>query len=281
MSGEIKIGIDQRGDTFYAARVSYTTGRPAIKSLLRFEKSDIENLTHLGGADLCLAAPDQQVTIKEIKLNGIDQRNQKKIAYEMSASVTEDENNFYYDSLASVPDDFSLGMMIRKDHLDTLLKPFQKVENRIDTLIRSAGLARGYISFCQHNEGGLIALADFNGPVASLAFVHDNKILDLGRFNLAPFDLEADNGWSKLGTELKVYLNFKMAAFMSRNISLPLSALIISGIDLSDERRNLLSGRLKVDIKSPQINPAFISGNQKNRSIPLEMYLVALGLTVN
>lgn len=281
MSGEIKIGIDKRQETYFAARVSFSTGRPAIKSLLRFEQNDIENLTHLGGADLRLAVPDQLVTIKEISLNGNDERNRKKIIFEMSSTVAEPEENFFYDSLPTALDNLSLGMMIRNENIETILQPFSNIENKTGSLIRSAGLARGYINFCQHNEGGLVVLADFNETAISLAFVHYQKILDLGYFNLIPFDLNQETGWNKLATELKIYLNFKQASFMSRNISLPLAALIVSGNNLTPDRLKQLGGFLKTEIKQPQINRGFISGNNQNGSIPLEMYLVALGLTVN
>lgn len=281
MSSQIKIGIDRRIETYFAARVSYSTGRPAIKSLLRFEQKDIENLTHLGGADLRIAVPDRLVTIKEIPLSGQDEKDRKKIIFELSATVPEPEENYHYDSLPTAVENHSLGLMTRTEQLEQILKPFEQVENQTDTLLRSAGLALGYINFCQHSGGGLIALADFNLDALSLAFVHENKILDLGYFNLAPFDLENDSGWSKLATELKIYFNYKQTIFMNRGISLPLSALILSGGEIEPKRVDQLSAVLKTEIKKPQINPAFISGNHQNGSVPLELYLVALGLTVN
>jgi hypothetical protein len=83
-----------------------------------------------------------------------------------------------------------------------------------------------------------------------------------------------------MAVEFKTVVNFKLAMFLQDGVTVPLSALLLSGDNVEGEVCKVLERFFSVDIDTPKINSGFFAQPSELTSIPLEKYLVALGLAV-
>ncbi len=276
-----KVGIDLRGDLFYVARVEHQPARYEIKALLRLERQHLGEHHLMNGAGAVLSMPDEMVMVKRISLNGsndIDQRTR----FELMQSLPEDRGEYLFDIKESGLEKHYLGMAIRRDRLHEYKT--RVLGDRIGVMaeagyeMRAAALASGYTEFCRKSGGDLICLADFTAPAVSVAFVYQNMLTDLTSLPLGKYELDDPAGFRRMAVELKTLVNFRTGSLFSDGITTPLSGLVVSGDDVSEEFLDRLKGFFSIDVTRPQINTGFFSGEADLTSVPLEKYLVALGL---
>jgi hypothetical protein len=80
--------------------------------------------------------------------------------------------------------------------------------------------------------------------------------------------------------ELKTIINFKLAALADDGITVPLSLIAVSGDSVSDKMKGTMSRTFSSTVASPVISAGFFPDRSDLSKIPLDSYLVALGLTV-
>lgn len=174
-----------------------------------------------------------------------------------------------------------MGMIVNRSVIEKLISDLSLSESdKVGFLARSVGLAKGYMTFCRQTGGELIALLDFNSPIVSIAFLYKNKIIDLAHVKMENKDLNNESGLNKLAVEIKTMLNFKQAALSDEGVSLPLSAIVVSGYDFENQIFLKFKEYFNLPLSYPEINPAYFDYSQDTKQIPLEKYLVALGLAV-
>lgn len=283
-NGKIQIGIDHRRDMFYAARVDNSVGRPDVKALLRFEKKHLNNHKLLKGGELVLSLDDNLVQLQKLSLNTDDPEYFAKAEFELSQSLLDEGNNYIFDTHETSAVNRSLGLAVKKESLEAILDEIgydsSQFESSPSYLMRSIALGRGYLTFCQKSGGDLIALVDINQPMVMITFIYKGKILDIATFSIDQLNLSNDEDLKRFNIELRTLLNFKSESFIDEGISLPVSALIVCGLDKNSNLFDRMKNELNMPLIRPCLNPAFFAKASETDEIPLENYLVALGLAV-
>lgn len=280
-----KIGIDNSDGIFHVARIKYCSGRPEIKALFTFEKSFSGEQNLLEGGKIIFSVPDNEVIMKKIILDNNENDCNLRARFEMEQSLLEDEKNFCFETITTGKKNNFLGLIVRKQLLEKTVLNLSdyKKESMTDIAyqMRAVALAKGYLNFCRLSGGELISLVDINKQIASIAFIYRNKIIDLTYMVMDKYDINTNDGKKKLSVDLRTVINFKLAGFLEQEISVPLSSLVVSGQSIDEETTALLKNCFPIDIETPKINPGFLSTEIDLSQIPLEKYLLALGLTVN
>lgn len=280
----VRIGIDYRDGLFYVARVDHRSGRPEVKALVRFERDHFGAHALLEGGTTVFSVADDIVVAKRVAISDNGRDANLKVRFELSQAILEDESLFYFDVLPTARTGCYLGLMIRKERLladfANLLNRQQSTLGEAQHLIRAAALARGYIGFCRQTGGELICLADFNGSLLSLALMYREQVIDLTYMDLGKFDLVAAPGLEKMAIDLKTVINYRISMLFAEGITVPLSALLIAGDRANQDTVKTLRRFFSIDTELPKVNPGFFSNPQALAEIPLEKYLVALGLAV-
>lgn len=281
---QTRIGIDLRGDLYYVARIEHHPGRHEVKALLRLEHQHLGEHHLLSGGDLVLSIPDELVVVKKLNVGGDDDIN-LRAQFELVQSLPEDESQYLFDLIQSGLDNRFVGLAIRRDQLNDHRARLNGIgtgdTNGSRCQMRAAALAMGYTGFCRKSGGDLVCLADFQQSSISLAFLYQHAITDLAHLPLGRHDLTCPAGFEKIAIELKTLVNFRTAALFSDGITTPLSCMIVSGDHVTDDAIASLRKSITVDINRPMINTGFFSSQSDLTSVPLEKYLVALGLAAN
>ena len=279
-----KIGIDLRGDVYYVARIEHHPGRHEVKALLRLEQEHLGQHHLVTGGELALSIPDELVMIKRLRLGG-EEEVDLRARFEMVQALPEDESQYLFDIIRSGLEDRFVGLAVRRDRLNDHKARLGSIGNgaaeNSRCQMRAAALAMGYTGFCRKSGGDLVCLADFQPSSVSLAFLYQGAIVDLAHLPLGKRDPGRADAFEKIAMELRTLVNFRTAALFSDGITTPLSCLVVSGDHLSDEAINRLRKSFSIDINRPVINTGFFSGQADLTSVPLEKYLVALGLAAN
>ena len=231
-----------------------------------------------------ISIPDEEVIVKRLTVSG-DDDIELRARFELSQTLPEGEADYFFDIAESGLEDRMIGMAMRKTRLseysDSLFGANRESFPEAGYLVRSAALASGYTEFCRRFGGDLVCLADLTGSAVSLAFLYQNKMVDLCHLSLSKIDLSTTSGFAKMAMELKTLINFRTSSLFSEGITTPLSGMVISGDVVTDEFLAKLRGSFTIDINRPEINAGFFSSRADLASVPLEKYLVALGLAAN
>ncbi|MBU8934378.1 MAG: hypothetical protein KOO62_10275 [candidate division Zixibacteria bacterium] len=278
-----KIGVDCHDGVYHVARVVHGQGRPSVQALVRYERSHLNGHHLLKDGDVVMAVPDDRVIVKKLHLEtagGIDLDTRAR--FEMAQSLLDDESDYSFDFVDTGLENWQLALAVRlQTVLDDIINPFSHVAglSTVPTgLARAAGLGYGYLTFCHPHGGELICLVDEADGLASICFVLNQSIVGLSRLNTKQFDLSSRAGREKLAIELKTVINFQLATLFKDRITLPMAALLVSGKQLGDDVMTELGRYFTVPVAKPRFNSGFFAEPNKAAELPLENYLVALGL---
>ncbi len=281
----VKIGIDDRGRFFYVARVRQDAGRPMVEALARFERSLVRSHPILEAGELLFAVADDMVRVSDLQLSGSGQFQSEQLArFEQFQSLLDDETEFCLDTMPLGADgDRSLGLAVRRARLSELVRPFTASVGvdlaKAQFALRAEALGQGFLSFGRGAPGEFICLIDFNDRLVSVCFIYKKKILGVAHLVTKPFDLTSPTDFERMTIELKTVVNFKLAAFSRQSVSVPLSALIVSGSGQEKHALEILKKYFSVQISEVGISSGFFPQPDRISQIPAGEYLVALGLT--
>ena len=282
MNNPVTIGIDNRDGTYFVARVEHHTGRPDIKALIRFDADHFNGHHLLEGNKIVISIPDNQTMIKQVQIFA-DENAREKVQFELETALIDSPDRFLFDIIQTNLDNHYVGLTIHKELTNKLIEPFIKQNGDLSFstagVMRAAALARGFLTYCTQSGGEFAAVIDFGKNSASIAFIYQQQIIDLSGLSLHENYYSNKENFHSLIIELKTLLNYKSAALLEKGISLPLSKLFVIGEYVDDTLLETLSQNLKIETTRPEINRGFISDRNENKDIPLDKYLVALGLT--
>jgi hypothetical protein len=282
--GHTRIGVDVRDGLVYTARVEHHPGRQEVLELACLEYGQVGDSRLLQEGEVLVSVPDELVLVKKVSV-GAGNDFDTEARFELAQTLPEDEDQYFFDILGTGRDGRFLGLAVRRDRLDDYTSGLPGVSAGTNgptgCIMRAAALAAGYVGFCRKSGGDLVCLADFVESAVSLAFLYQNATMDLCHLPLRKSDPNSSTGGEKLAIELKTLVNFKTASLFSEGITTPLSAMIVSGDGITDEVTNTLKKFFAIDIDRPAVNTGFFSSQADLASVPLEKYLVALGLAAN
>ena len=282
MNNQVTIGIDNRDGVYYVARVEQHTGRPDIKALIRFDADHFNGHHLLEGNQIIISIPDNQTMIKKVVIP-TDENKYMKVRFELETALGDNPQDFVYDIIQTKLENYFIGLTIRKELTDKLIEPFVKHNGDLKFstggVMRAVALARGFFIYCQQSGGDFGAIIDFGENSASIAFYYKQEIVDIDSLPLQTQYYQNPESFQKVIIELKTLFNYKLSALLEKGISVPLSKLFVIGESIDEASMHSLSKNLKINISHPEINRGFITDRDKNKDIPLDKYLVALGLT--
>lgn len=277
----IRIGVDCRDNIYYVARLNYSSGRPDVKALLRLDKENLSKHDLIKGDNLVFCIDDNKLIFKKLHIDVRDDKILEKVNFELLQSILEDENDYICDYVETYDPNKIIGMVVNRSWLEKQYSGLSIAEkDKTGFLSRSIGLAKGYMTFCKQTGGELVALLDFNLPTVSIAFLYNNKIIDLACVKMENSINKEESDMNRLVVEIKTLLNFKQASLSDEGINIPISAIVVSGYDFEDETFRKFKDCFNLPLSYPEINPAYFNRDQDTKQIPLEKYLVALGLAV-
>jgi hypothetical protein len=278
-----KIGIDQRGDLCCVARVDYQTGRAEVKALARFQPAHLKGHHLLAGGEQIVAIPDDQAIVKQLYAPAHGDHDGKTNArFELLQGLLDAEDQFQIDIVATGQTDRYVGIALRRDAAAALTAQLgaEAHQDEIACRPRAMALGLGYNMFCRADGGDLVAVVDFTKQSAGICYLFQGRIVGLAHMSLGQFDLEDDDDIAQMMLELKTIINFKLAALADDGITVPLSLIAVSGDSVSDKMKGTMSRTFSSTVASPVISAGFFPDRSDLSKIPLDSYLVALGLTV-
>jgi hypothetical protein len=142
-------------------------------------------------------------------------------------------------------------------------------------------LAGGWTTFGRGQEGELLGLVDFTPDGVTISILHHYKLATVARVSTDRSDLNTESGRRKLAAELRTVVDFKLETLSEHGITVPLSALVLCGADLAEGLHSNMERFFKVPMVTPSIAPGFFPQSADLSSVPLDRYLIALGLTVD
>ncbi|MFZ5980536.1 MAG: hypothetical protein ACOYVF_07865 [Candidatus Zixiibacteriota bacterium] len=284
-----RIGLDCRREFFYTARVQTGLGRPEVHALVRFKKGQLPEYQLLQESEIYFCVPDDEVIVKKVRVSKSNiAAIEQLVEFELSRSMLDSEDNFRFSYLPVGNSDSYLGFVYRRHHLEEMTRflGLDLSERSLTSggyLIRAAALGKGYLNFCRPVSEELVCLADINDRIVSICFLYKNRIINLGYMNLAAGAFDSDSSIRKAAIDFKTLVNFKLSALSENGVTVPLSGLVMCGDGLDTKIRTIFAEFFPVGVAAPSVIGEYFVGNEVRQrfEIPLEKYLVALGLAVN
>ena len=146
--------------------------------------------------------------------------------------------------------------------------------------LRSIGLGRGYLAFCQKEEAELVCLVDLARGVASICLVYGSDIVDVASLVTDTFDLANETGREQFAVDLKTVINYRQVTLSEIGISVPLSSLLLVGDQVDDDFRKIVQTYFPIGVRAPKVHDGFLAGVDLESTESLPLFLVALGLAV-
>ena len=281
-----RIGVDLRDNIYYTARVLHGVGRPQVKALIRYEKDHLTNHPLLNSGRVILSIPENKTIVKRIKL--IDEKVEdfkNRACFEILQSIPDDPAGYCCEILETSVKGTYLGLATPKKSLESsIIDPFYKaakLDEKPGGQVRAVALGMGYINFCYLEGGDLVALVDAHDKMVSICFVYKRNIIGIANLLVEKIDMSNEKGLESFAVELKTLINYNLNSIFDDNVTLPLSALYLSGFDSVNQVTPVLSKYFPIRVDLPRINHRFFTDPEKIAGVPLEKYLVALGLAIN
>lgn len=276
---QVRVGIDPRADWCYVARVAWSNGRPQVKALARFYRDQLADHKILRDAYVVWGVPDSRARIRGVSVTPSGNFDPHDLAvFELTQGLLDDPEEF---CLAAVPlsaENQYLGLSVRHAPLSRLGAETGSAD--FGWQVRSAALTCGWTSFCRDHEGGLIGLIDFTSEGATVGVIYRRRIAAVAHVDCARVDLSQSTGQSRLAAELRTVVDFRLDSLSEHGISVPLSGLVLCGADLADGLAETIREFFKAPLIEPSISPGFFPQSADLSAVPLDRYLIALGLTV-
>ncbi len=282
----VRIGVDCRGDLMYAARVCHDGTRPQVKALVRLSRTHPERHELLEDGEVVLAVPDDQVIVKRLTLPASPAADRPERArFEMSQTLLENARSFRFDTVDTGQPDRLLGLIMRRESLSTLVKRntggLFAERPMLSCRMRAVALGRGYNEICRRQAGEIVSLVEFHDQQASVCFVYHKHVQAVTHMRVANPESRQLSDLSRLTVELKTLVNLQLSLLFSEGITVPLSILIVTGEGVTEQVTNALAQHFPGGVAAPQINSGFFADPSKLSEIPIDNYLISLGLTID
>jgi len=282
-TGSVGVGIDCGDGHFHLARVRQDAGWPQVQALARFEFSHVKEHRLFTGGRLAFSVGDHLVMTREVAVTDPGNFDSGLLAgFESMQSVLDDCDEFRFDCVPLGTDGRYQASTVRRSVLEHLTRPlesgFLDISGGVDYVLRSAALGRGYIMFSRPAPEAFVCLADLHDRVISVCFVYQGMIVGLTHLVTDRFNLIGDAGLERMAVELRTLVNFKLASLSENGISIPLTSLVLSGEKADGRVRSVLQKYFSAQVEVPHIANSFFPDPAATSGVPLEKYLVALGL---
>jgi len=283
-SDKCTVGIDYLCGFYYAVKVQQRGSGPHVTALVRLEKPHLAEYHWLDDAEIILSVPDNEVIVKNLHLNRTGSWDVNlQTQFELSVLMLDGPEEFCFDTVYTGNKNRYLGLITRRQNLEQLSSLlFSEAESPVSSpkyRMRAVALAKGYLNFCHPEEGKFICLADFSDDIVSICFIHEGNIVGLAYLPTDRLDWSSTQGLKKIAVDFMTIVNYKLTSIHGDGVTEPLSALFVSGGSDKAGIRTALERYFSV-VTTPKIDTRLFTDPTAS-DIPLENYLVSLGLTAN
>lgn len=276
------VGIDACGDRVISATVDAETGQPRVVALLDHIP---ENLASFADTFLSISVPDEECLVKTLHLKGSDRGDiELRGKFELSQSMLDPAEAFQFDLMSTSRPDCYIGLAYRRERLQEHERAIGLPDGASHVHLfrsRAASLGLAYRTFCRAKGGELICLADFAPPAVSICILHRHHIGALAHLTFSNADLADSSSTRRLAVNLKTVVNFKLSSLADDGVTIPLSALVISGEPIDGPLKGMLEEYFPMGVSHPELDPALFAAPEVLAEGSAMRSLVALGLTVN
>ena len=279
-------GIDRRGDKLYSACVERGSGRPKIIGLTAHEILLPESTAIANQSEIVLAIPDSAAIVKQLVLPAGDPATlNDRLEFELTHCLLEPEENFRLRFHPVDDNGHYLGFVFRREFLNALPGEWGLAPNPAERppafSHRALALGLGYLTFCQREQGDLICLADLSESDASICLILNQRVVDLTSLSISGRDLSSSDARLQLAVDLKTVVNFRLSQLLDRGTSLPLTALVLSGEQVDEAFRQSVQNHFSMGVRPPRLPPGFLDDSITDNPASPDLFLPALGLSVN
>lgn len=281
----IRTGIDPTGSHYLTAQVEKNVLGMRVFALSRIGRGELSRSLLSDNNFIVLSLSDDSVLSKNIVLpQKYSGTYEKVIRFEIEHSLLDNSDEICFDFVDTGDKSQVLAQTTHRQTLERISELIQSNESefvRIDGFVaRSIALGRGFIQYCSNDTERLVCLVDFARERVALCLVLGNSIVASGSFDRKPFVPESDNDFSRITTELKTILNFKLNDLASRGINVELSRIIICNSFLNANQKQDIARRLGVQLEEPVFDRLLLDQPVLDSHLPVSDFLVSLGLTV-
>jgi hypothetical protein len=283
-----RVGIDYQDGRCYLAQVRYGDSVREAVALACVEKQELNDHRLLENSELILTVPDSEVVVKRFLVDesaGCDVHLQAQ--FELSMSMLDAASEFCFDVICSDERNRCLGLVIRRNRLqqladELLVVPEGNVPVPLKYGMRAVALGKGYLNFCERVEDGLVGIVDFGNTPVSVCLIAGGEIVDVGCLSSKWSVPLTSQDMKNAAVEFTTLVNYMLARTFPYNQSAPeLSTLIVLGDDDDTGIASALRRHFRTDIVSPRIDGTVLGDTAQSLSVPVENFLVALGLTID
>jgi hypothetical protein len=275
-----RIGIDGSEDRIVFATVAFEPAGSKVLSIVE----QVPTPELLGTAAVTISVPDDECMIKNLRLQGASREEiESRVRFELSQSVLESAAAFRFELISSSGEDRHIGVAYRRALLEERVEALGLAAGEarpITFLPRSAALGKAYRTFCRPRGGDLICLADFAGSSVSicLLFHGETEALTWMPGSAATAD---DMTVRRLAVNFKTVVNFKLLSLADYGITVPLSALVVSGAGMNEPLMQALQEYFPIGVNLPDFNISQFTQPDLCVTGVAARSMVALGLAVN
>lgn len=213
--------------------------------------------------------PDREVVVKSMHVPA-DQPlpSEERARFELAASLLDSEDFYTFDLIPTSRPNRILGLAYRRQ------SPTGNTGR-----MRAAALGMGYLTFARTEPGDLVCLADIGAEAVSVCFVYQKKIISLTSLAFDRSTPVDEQACKKIAVELRTITNFKLAELADLGITVPLAKLVVSG-ECEESWLPVFTRLFPTGVTRPRLNEAYFAESARGGEVPLERFMVALGLTV-
>ena len=277
-----RLGLDCRGDLLYAARVTPDGGRPQIKALLRLPTGRELDHDLLKDARRILSIPENLITTRIHNLVDDEQIPiQKRALFEVSTALPGELEDFLIDLVETPVKRNQLSFVARRKLIIDYSLSVLGNGGDLQFKTRALAMCNGYLNFASLTPGELICMADATDRIVSACLIYRKKMVAMFGIDMGGKNVDDDATWKRIIAEFNTLLNHRLEILFTQGITVPLASIIVTGHFAREDCQDILRRKLSVEIGRPQINRGFFVDPDSVDQVPVEDYIVALGLTVD
>ncbi|HPI33060.1 MAG TPA: hypothetical protein PLR32_07070 [candidate division Zixibacteria bacterium] len=248
------VGLDLQPDSCRAVRMRVDTPRPEVAAVAEITPGRPAPEEFFAEAALVAAVPGQYAIAKNIPLTDGGSDPCARALFELAQSLTGSPTDYWLDAAPTGLAGLMLGMAVRRSVLrQELLDPLAGMTGRtpIRAEVRGLALAHGYLAFCRPSRGGVLVMIDQDGGHGSAAVLYRNRVVALAHVPTGHLDLSAAADRERYAVEIKTVVSFRLAALFDYGLTLPPSALVVSGGAAEEALQAALQKQFTVPIERP------------------------------
>ncbi len=276
-----RYGIDIVSDRIRIAGRTSSAGRIIVDLLNDYDADDFGPDTVGPDGDFYFSISEKEAIIKWVTIRPEGNLDPiKLIQFELVGTLADSNNDYYFDCSYTDPKSKNLAIAYNRNFIGQKIESLQeKIPKPSGFRLRSLAMASAYINYCLRESGQHVCLVDISPGSCSYCFLKDdNPILIGGLENGIGEKQEIEKDSDKSVVDLSAMLQYELSKIARDGYSVPLSAIIITGLMTDSAMITKIEESMKVKTITPRLRKESF-----NEDIYSEAgkYLVSLGLTVD